>query len=832
MARHYALALGAAGIAVTLLYLVAPQTGAGRTVISNLSFLLASGVAALLCMRASWRLGSSGVPWRMFGYGCLSWFLGQCLWAGWDATGTPISYPSLADIGYIGIYPIFFVGLVLLISNNMRDVPIRELVLDTLMVVVVAGTALYEFVIEPLLVHRTFSAAARTASIIWQVGTFGLVLLTAIALLCRLDVARRKSLALLLLGLVAFTVGNVIYGRLALMDRYYSGHIVDLTWIEGFVLVGVAAIFALPDARAVTIRQDISGRRQVAMVRTLPLLLSVLGLASLSAYAASVNRVELSVAAGIVVGGILLMVRLGNAALQAEQLDRRTRERDRLAGVVAASSAIAGTLEVETLLPRLASAAAAAVGCERAEVFVFAEDGENVDAVASHGLTREERRLLEPMMSMPVGGWEAEARMIETGEPVIQVTGADDLPEDMNMRLAAVGKLHTLLTPLLAHDRVIGTIDLWTPFSDQPFLQADVVAARAIGQQAGLAVHNARLLARSRRHAAEQNALLRVNQAAISRLDSHSVLMEIAHASLGIANAEACAIEIWHPETDDTEMVAQAYAPAWGGEINVGKRYPLGDWQSTRDVLSDRVTLNLLCNDPRLTTEEQATFAAHDAKAVLVVPLVLREESLGVLTLFSRHARLFTQEDVLLAQELAAQVSLAIERARLHEALQARADTDGLTGLLNHRAILETLDRELARARRSGASVGVLMIDLDGFKLVNDTWGHQQGDVVLQDVAELLRHTFREIDSVGRYGGDEFLVVLPNTSLLEMGKVVSRLRDHAEDPAFGTIPSHTHQVHLSIGAATSPIDGATRSALIACADERMYAAKGRRVIVR
>jgi diguanylate cyclase (GGDEF)-like protein len=419
---------------------------------------------------------------------------------------------------------------------------------------------------------------------------------------------------------------------------------------------------------------------------------------------------------------------------------------------------------------------------------------------------------------------EAEARLIETGEPVIQVTGVDDLPEDVNLRLAAAGKLHALLTPLMAHDRVIGAIDLWTPFSDQPFLQADVIAARAIGQQAGLAIHNARLLARSQRHAAEQNALLRVNQAAISRLDSHSVLMEIAHASLGIASAEACAIEIWCPETDDTEMVAQAYTPAWGGEINVGKRYPLGDWQSTRTVLNDRITLNLLCDDPRLTDEERTTFAEHDAHAVLVVPLVLRGESLGVLTLFSRHARLFTPEDVLLAQELAAQVSLAIERARLHEALQTRANTDGLTGLLNHRAILEALDRELARARRSNANVGVLMIDLDGFKLVNDTWGHQQGDEVLKDVAGALRHTFREIDSVGRYGGDEFLVVLPNTSIFEMGQVVRRLRDSADN--------QTEHVRLSIGAATSPLDGVTRSTLIACADERMYAAKGQRAINR
>ncbi|MEX2315305.1 MAG: sensor domain-containing diguanylate cyclase, partial [Thermomicrobiales bacterium] len=200
---------------------------------------------------------------------------------------------------------------------------------------------------------------------------------------------------------------------------------------------------------------------------------------------------------------------------------------------------------------------------------------------------------------------------------------------------------------------------------------------------------------------------------------------------------------------------------------------------------------------------------------------------LGILNLFSRNARRFTTDEVRLASDLAAQIALAIERARLHEALRERADTDGLTGVLNHRAILETLDAEIARTRRGGPPLSILMIDLDGFKQVNDTRGHQSGDQVLRETAAFLRSSVREIDQVGRYGGDEFLLILPQTDATGARQAASRLLDLADDSSV-TIDGVDFPIQLSAGIATTADDGATRQELLAAADTRMYEAKAAR----
>ena len=210
-----------------------------------------------------------------------------------------------------------------------------------------------------------------------------------------------------------------------------------------------------------------------------------------------------------------------------------------------------------------------------------------------------------------------------------------------------------------------------------------------------------------------------------------------------------------------------------------------------------------------------------------MVPLIVDAVSIGVLDLFSRNPRRFSEDEVRLAHELANQIAIAIDRARLHDALRIRADTDGLTGVLNHRAILERLDAEIARTHRGGPPLSILMIDLDGFKQVNDTHGHQIGDRMLRETADFLRSGIREIDHIGRYGGDEFLLILPNTDTTGARNIASRLLDLAED-AIISIDDRRFPIQLSAGIASTPEDGTTRQEIIAVADARMYESKSAR----
>ena len=160
------------------------------------------------------------------------------------------------------------------------------------------------------------------------------------------------------------------------------------------------------------------------------------------------------------------------------------------------------------------------------------------------------------------------------------------------------------------------------------------------------------------------------------------------------------------------------------------------------------------------------------------------------------------------------------------EALREQATHDGLTGLLNRSAILETLDKDLARAARAGQSLSVLMIDLDHFKRINDTYGHAAGDVVLREAAGCMRHTIRTYDSAGRYGGEEFLVVLPGCDRASAILQAERLRETLAAYPFVQGPARI-DVTCSIGVSSrlraTPGDA---QVLLREADLALYGAKG------
>jgi diguanylate cyclase (GGDEF)-like protein len=818
------LLFGALIVPVYLLHL----PGRGDMLLANALFLLTSALATLLCLRTARRLHRDAAPWYLISIGCLLWFLGQIAWSFEELVrGQPPAYPSIADIGYLGLYPFLIASLILMIRRENEDTPVVELVLDTAIVMAVGATFLFQFTLPPVLESTEHGFIAQAVAVSWQVGTFGLLFLTTIALLWRSTSLGRNPLTALMTGLVLFTIANVVYGHFVLEDSYTSGHPIDLGWHGGFIFIGSAALLATrPEWRQAT-RAHAQSFRKATHLRAGLILVSVGAIAGLASNAAISPKSHVLTGIAIGVVGMLLTLRLGYSTIQSDRLDRRTRERDRLAGVVAASAAIASTLELDELLPRLAAAAAGAVGRERVEVYVYDAAGTHVEATGYYGLSVEERQALAPLVSMPVGAYASVRRIHSMSKPVVQSTTATELPAELVQTYQALGKQRVLVAPLLAHGMVIGVISLWTPHDSNPFAPADMSAAAAIGQQAGLAVHNARLLAQARQHVSEQTALLRVSQVAIARLDFTTLVNEIANASLGIANAECCAIEIWHPATHETEMIAQAYTPDWEGPNHVGVRYSLDEWPSTYHVLTEQEPLNARISDPIMTEYERDVFTRAGTRSVLVVPLVLGSESLGILSLFSRADQLFSDAEVRVGQELAAQVSLAIDRARMHDALRERADTDGLTGVLNHRAILETMDREIARSTRSSEPFAVAMVDLDGFKQVNDIHGHQIGDEVLAATAALLRRSTRDFDLVGRYGGDEFLLILPGVDRPRAVQITERLAEQFGDWSCVTTEAEIH-VGISTGVAVFPFDGETRHDLLEHADQAMYTHKKRR----
>ncbi len=216
---------------------------------------------------------------------------------------------------------------------------------------------------------------------------------------------------------------------------------------------------------------------------------------------------------------------------------------------------------------------------------------------------------------------------------------------------------------------------------------------------------------------------------------------------------------------------------------------------------------------------------ATDLRSALVCPLISGEQVVGAIALYHDQEDFYSEEHRRLLDRISEQTAAAISNSIVFEQTREESLSDPLTGLPNTRYMFTHLTRELARADRLGTEVAILVLDLDDFKRINDTHGHQAGDRALQEVARALRRTIRPYDVCARYAGDEFIVVLPGCGAEEAETKRVELQCAVRDVSVEVVPGHAVRVSLSAGAAVFPADGETYEMLLATADGRMYGDK-------
>ena len=402
--------------------------------------------------------------------------------------------------------------------------------------------------------------------------------------------------------------------------------------------------------------------------------------------------------------------------------------------------------------------------------------------------------------------------VIRTGEPLL-------IRSDLEATRQRLGITHVpkrpakclIAAPIFMGNRASGIMVAMNPDREFVFEQRDLDVLVTAAGQVSVAVENARLFADEQRRSRQLAFLNNISRTAISSDDPVHMLSEIATEIQKNFSFDHIGIGLLDRGTKEVEIKAEAGVAAHA----TGKRIPLGTGILGRVARTGERALVQNALPGNLTG------ILPDSRAVLCVPITYGESLVGVLNVESRSENPFSPQDVLILNTLADLLATALHNAFVFQKLQQQSITDGLTGIKTRRFFWEALSAEWKRASRSGRPFSVVLIDLDKFKEVNDTMGHFEGDLVLARVGRLLEQKSRQSNVVARYGGDEFIVLMPETGPEQAQVLAERLRQWlATDPMLAE-----HRITGSFGVASYPMHGFAIEDIIRVADAGMYVSK-------
>lgn len=406
---------------------------------------------------------------------------------------------------------------------------------------------------------------------------------------------------------------------------------------------------------------------------------------------------------------------------------------------------------------------------------------------------------------------------LTTGQPVqwhINKPGvkANDLD------LSRVLKAKSLLwLPLTGLRRIYGLILLEESRLIRTFDEIEVAQASHLAKFISQALEKTWLIKDLQERSAELEAVRRASLSLTASLDLQQVLDTILENTLGLLN-EAQDAHIFLYQDDRLSFGAALWSDGRKGQ----------PWSHPRE---NGLTYNVARKGEMIVVPDMRTHPLFSDTpiswqgSIIGIPLRMGNRIVGVMTVAYAQPKEFSEVTIRILRHLGDQAAIAIENARLHILVSRQARTDVLSGLPNRRALDERLEDEINRARRYEYPLALMMIDLNGFKRVNDYFGHPIGDRVLQQIANCMRRSVRDSDFLARYGGDEFALLLPKTDTQTAKILARRLQAIVASNPIDVPGNEGTTVTISYGIAAFPKDGNSAGEVLASADRSLYNSK-------
>jgi diguanylate cyclase (GGDEF)-like protein len=382
------------------------------------------------------------------------------------------------------------------------------------------------------------------------------------------------------------------------------------------------------------------------------------------------------------------------------------------------------------------------------------------------------------------------------------------------------------LIPLVLDKHKLGVISVGVKSNggSQPFRPETLNPLQAIAAQVAVMIHNANLLEDFRGQARRVRVLNEVAQAISTTIEMDDLLELIYEQLTLVIPCDSYYIALY--DAQDATLDLLVFSDA--GERYPSQKIPLGEGLASMVIREQKPLLihHLSKELDRLPFKPITIGKSKLSESWMGAPILIGERIAGLLAVASYTPNAFEMEDLDLLSSIATQVAIALDNARHHAEIEEQARRDSLTGVYNHNYFLKRLNEEVVKATADRSSVSVIMLDIDHFKKYNDQYGHVVGDEVLRLTVQAIRTHIKKSDVVGRWGGEEFGIVLPNASTRQARLVAKRIQKTlAELPLVDREGQPIPKPTVSQGIATCPDHSKSPAILIDLADQALYRAK-------